>query len=362
MNVESALENSNPPGIQRRYDIDWLRVIAIAILLVFHIMIMFQSYANSIFFIKSPALLEILLIPLSLFSVMRIPLLFFVSGMGTAFSLRKRTCWQFLGERALRILVPLVFGAFAIVPIHYYLYAKYYGEDYSYVPDVGHLWFLLNIFIYILWYFALIYFSKEVQNWSYLKKLGNLIAKYPIAIYLLAIPYVLEALTIPSDMPYSLFYAPSVGYLLGAIAFLLGFTFILIGEPVWKALSGTKYLSLLLAITLYIIRITAFEIRPPHMYTALESISWIFAILGLGYTYLNKPGKVLQYLSRAAYPFYIVHMVFMYLGAYYVFPLELNPWLSLVLIILVTFAGCWLTFEMVKRIIFLRPLFGLKIK
>ena len=51
---------SNPS--KRRYDVDWLRVIAITILLVFHIMVMFQSYANQIRFIQSPVLLEVLLI------------------------------------------------------------------------------------------------------------------------------------------------------------------------------------------------------------------------------------------------------------------------------------------------------------
>ncbi|MCP4566890.1 MAG: hypothetical protein GY841_04845, partial [FCB group bacterium] len=75
-------EHANTPAgvvVQRRFDIDWLRVIAIGILLVFHIMIMFQSYANWIRFPQSPVLLEVLLIPLTLSSVMRIPLLFFVS-------------------------------------------------------------------------------------------------------------------------------------------------------------------------------------------------------------------------------------------------------------------------------------------
>ncbi len=123
----------------RRYDIDWLRVIAIGILLVFHIMIMFQSYANYVRFIQSPELLEVMMIPLSLSSVMRIPLLFFVSGMGVFFSLQRRTWGGLIWERTLRIVVPLIFGSLAIVPIHKFIYAKYYGEKFAYDFDFGHL-------------------------------------------------------------------------------------------------------------------------------------------------------------------------------------------------------------------------------
>jgi peptidoglycan/LPS O-acetylase OafA/YrhL len=346
----------------RRYDIDWLRVIAIAILLVFHIMIMFQSYANQIRFIQSPILLKILLIPLSLFSVMRIPLLFFVSGMGVSFSLQRRTWLQLLGERTIRILVPLIFGSIAIVPIHKFIYAEYYSEKFIYTFDMGHLWFLTNIFMYVLWFLALFYFHKEFQNWKFLGFLRRLIQRYPISIYLLALPYMLQALTIPADIPYALFYDSRVGLLLGMIAFLLGYTFIALGEAVWKAVSKIKYYCLGLAFVLFLVRLIVFEHHGPHLLTSIESISWIFGVFGLGYAFLNKPSKILSYLSQAAYPFYILHMIFLYLGAYIIFPLNVNVWLSLLFIIVFTFAGCFFSYEILKRIFFLRPLFGLKIR
>jgi membrane-bound acyltransferase YfiQ involved in biofilm formation len=83
---------------------------------------------------------------------------------------------------------------------------------------------------------------------------------------------------------------------------------------------------------------------------------------GLGYRYLNRPSKILSYLSTAAYPIYIVHMIFLYLGAYLIFPMNLNPWVSLLLITVFTFVGCFLSYEILRRIVFLRLLFGLKNK
>jgi len=280
--------------------------------------------------------------------------------MGVAFSLQRRSWLQLLLERTKRILVPLVFGSFAIVPIHKYIYAKYYSIEFSYFPDAGHLWFLINIFLYVLWFLALFYFAKQYRDSKFINFFRKLLDKYPFGIYFFAIPYVLQALTIPSDIPYSLFFDCRVGLLLGTVAFLLGFTFIVIGNPFWKAVSRIKYYTLGLALVLYIIRLNLFETQGPHPLTSVESISWVFGVLGLGHAYLNKPSKLLSYLSPAAYPVYIVHMIFLYWGAYIIFPLNLNPWASLLFIIVFTFAGCFISYEIIKRIFFLRPLFGLK--
>lgn len=355
-------QNTDKIASPRRHDIDWLRVIAIGILLVFHIMVMFQSYAKRIEFVQSPNLLEILLVPLSLFSIMRIPLLFFVSGMGVFFSLQKRTWLQLIGERTLRILVPLVFGTAAIVPIQLYIFAEFYGNEFVYRVDVHHLWFLINIYMYVLWFLALFYFHKEITNSIVFDILKNILTKYPYSIYLFAVPYLLQALTIPANTPYALYYDSGVGLMLGGIAFLLGFTFVAIGKPFWQAVSNYRYYTLTLAFVLFLIRISVFKSHGPHLMTSLESISWIYCAFGFGYTYLNKPGRLLSYLSPAAYPFYIVHMIFLNLGGYIIFPLNLNAWVSLLLIVLITFTGCFISYEILKRIFFLRPLFGMKIR
>ncbi|UCG26758.1 MAG: acyltransferase family protein, partial [Bacteroidales bacterium] len=84
----------------RRYDIDWLRVIAIGLLLIYHIAIGFQPWGVFIMFIQSEESLEFLWIPMSMLNVWRIPLLFFVSGMGVCFAIRKRNWKQLLQERA----------------------------------------------------------------------------------------------------------------------------------------------------------------------------------------------------------------------------------------------------------------------
>ena len=131
----------------RRYDIDWLRVIAIALLLIYHIAIVFQPWAMFIGFVRSKTPLQELWIPMTMLNVWRIPFLFFVSGMGLFFAMRKRNWKQLIGERSRRILVPFLFGIIAITPLHMYAFQAFYELPSSYYAHVGHLWFLGNIFV-----------------------------------------------------------------------------------------------------------------------------------------------------------------------------------------------------------------------
>ena len=62
--------------VVRRHEIDWLRVIAIGLLLIYHIAIIFQPWAMLIGFIKSDEPVEALWIPMTMLNVWRIPLLF----------------------------------------------------------------------------------------------------------------------------------------------------------------------------------------------------------------------------------------------------------------------------------------------
>ena len=342
----------------RRYDIDWLRVIAIALLLIYHVVIVFQPWGFYIGFIQSVETSNAIWIPMALLNVWRIPLLFFVSGMGVCFALRRRDWKQLLLDRARRILLPLIFGSFLIVPIHVFIFQKYYEQEIVYSPSVGHLWFLLNICIYVT---QIIGFAFLDKNYDY--KFFNAIRvllKRPYFIYLFIIPFVLEAELINPEY-FSLYVGTGHGFLIGMLAFFFGFLFIAIGDAFWNAVEKTKTTSLIIAFSLYLVRLFYYELNAPNFLTSIESMNWIFALLGFGYKYLNKPSKILSYLSQAAYPVYIIHMIFLYLASFIFLPLNLPLELNLILIILLTFIGCFITYDLIiRRVGFLRPLFGLK--
>ena len=80
----------------RRYDIDWLRVIAIGLLIIYHISITFQPWGIFIGFIQNSDPLPEIWPAMAMLNVWRIPLLFFVSGMGVCFAQSGSRDWSLL--------------------------------------------------------------------------------------------------------------------------------------------------------------------------------------------------------------------------------------------------------------------------
>lgn len=343
---------------ERRYDIDWLRVLAIGLLLIYHIGIAFQPWGVFIGFIQCDQSLQSLWPGMSMLNVWRIPLLFFVSGMGAGFAIKRRSWKQLLLERTRRILLPLVFGALAIVPVHILLWQKYYSQDLSYAPGLGHLWFLANIFIYVLVLSPLFFYLKRKEE----GRLSRWIRKSfstPLAFLIMAACFVIEAILLEPES-FAMYAMTLHGFILGLIAFLFGFLCIHSGTKFWLMVRRWRWPLLFISVGLYLVRYLVFKLEGPNFLAAIESCTWIFAVLGFANKYLNRPGKTLSYLSQGAYPIYILHMIFLYLASYLLFPLELTGWINFFLVIAITGAGCFLSYELIRRVRFVRPLFGLK--
>lgn len=342
----------------RRYDIDWLRVIAIGLLLIYHVAIAFQPWGVMIGFPTNKEPWTGLWVPMTMLNIWRIPLLFFVSGMGVYFALQRRTWKELIGERTARILVPLIFGVFVIVPLHLLLWRYYFNMQLMYNPDQGHLWFLGNIFTYVLIFTPVFYFLKRNEDGRVVYWIKRIFST-PLGFLVVVACIALEAMIL-KPYPYELYATTWHGYFLGLIAFFLGFCFVLAGQPFLDMIVRWKWAFVILAIGLFIVRITLLQLRAPYYLIALESCSWIFSLLAFGYRYLNRGGKALSYLSQAAYPVYILHMIFLYLGALLIFPMNIAVQLKFVILVLITVAGCFLTFELIRRLKWVRPLFGLK--
>ena len=343
-------------SMDRRYDIDWLRVIAIALLLVYHIAIGFQPWGVFIGFIQNNSSLESIWVPMSMLNVWRIPLLFFVSGMGVYFAIQRRDWKQLLVERSKRILIPFVFGMIAIVPLHIFLWQDYYHQEYSYIFNPAHLWFLGNICIYVLVLSPVFFYLKTNGKFhSALKKLFS----HPVGLLAISVPFVIEAVLVQPEN-FEMYAMTMHGFWLGLVAFFAGFCCVFSGDAFWKTVMNYRYVLLVIALGLYLVRLLHFELKSPDYLMAIESNFWVFTVFGFGHRYLNKPSNVLSYLSQAAYPIYIIHMVFLYLGSVILFGLELSAWYKFLILILFTNIGCYLLYEFViRRIVFLRPLFGL---
>jgi len=345
----------------RRYDIDWIRVIAIGLLIIYHVTITFQPWGIIFQFIQNEDSLEKLWIPMSLLNVWRIPILFFISGMGVFFAIKKRNWKALMLERTRRILIPLIIGYFLIVPIHVFIFQKYYHINLNYSAGLSHLWFLANIFIYII-ILSPVFFLLKTNYDSLIFRLSRKVIQFPLGIYMFLLPFIIEVLIIQPES-FSLYLFTQHGFWIGFLAFFFGFYFVALGNEFWNSLAKLKYVNILIALSLFFFRWFLFNLKAPLYLISIESMLWIFAIFGLSYSFLNYKNKWIVYLSKAAYPLYIVHMSFLYLSNYFIFPLNLNVGLKYIIIIVLTFMGSIVFYEFaINRNKLIRPLFGLKFK
>mgnify|MGYP002640853739 CR=1 FL=1 len=347
--------------MNRRYDIDWLRVIAIGLLIIYHTAIGFQPWGVFIQFIQNNTFLEWIWYPMSVLNIWRIPLLFFVSGMGIAFAMRSRDLKQLFLDRTIRILLPFVFGIFAMVPIHVFIWQAYYSQDICYSALPSRLWFLGFIFLYVFIFSSAFYYMNKNKDGKLVSWL-NKIFKNPLSMILVSIPFILESV-ITNPESYT-FYAMSLhGFIMGALAFFWGFTFVISGSSVWIMLNKWKFLFLAIGMGLFTLRFLKYDLESPNILMSLETVSCTVSVFGFAFQYLNRPSRSLTYLSQAVYPVYIIHMIVQYAASYFFFPLEIPAFIKFILVVFITFLGSFIIYELViRRVKFIRPLFGIKYK
>ena len=169
-----------PQESTRLYFIDWIRVLAFGLLILFHCTMPFVTFGWEIKNDEQSLLLSRVIIGLHQW---RLPLLFFIAGVGANFSLKKRSSLSFLGERFVRLFIPLLFAMFFTIPMQVYFEwlqeGKYSGSYFEFYPSVwdmvpypegsltwSHLWFVVYLFVFtvLLWPLFSLFKIKAIQN------------------------------------------------------------------------------------------------------------------------------------------------------------------------------------------------------
>ena len=155
---------------ERRYDLDWIRIGAFGLLILYHVGMYYVTWD---WHVKSPHASPTLEPLMRLTSPWRMSALFLVSGVATAYLLARLAPGPFLRQRSVRLLVPLAFGMLVIVPPQSYLevvekiaypgsYAQFWklyvsgygglcrGTDCLRMPTWNHLWFVAYLWVYTL--------------------------------------------------------------------------------------------------------------------------------------------------------------------------------------------------------------------
>jgi len=184
---------------QRQSYLDWLRILSIAGVLILH---SGMAYADDLWWhIKDKNSSQLILMLNIAMHLVRMPLLFFISGTVSYYMMQKRSAISFIGLRCTRLLVPLVVGMLVVVPPQIYMerlgqgYKGNFAEFYKTVFQLKfypqgslswhHLWFIAYLFIYDLVFaplFAWMMRSSKLQRalgWLSRGKLVFLLALPP---------------------------------------------------------------------------------------------------------------------------------------------------------------------------------------
>jgi len=366
----------------RRYDLDWLRVIVFALLIIYHVGMFFVPWG---WHIKNNHIYEWLKWPMLFLNQWRLPILFMISGMGTYYAFSKRNLRQFSWERFKRLGIPLVFGMLFIVPPQVYFerlannqftgsYWKYFlSVPYDGIYPEGnlswhHLWFLPYLLIFSLLLGPIFIYLRKNET-GFISRVKKFIGK-PFGLYWFVIPlYLLEAFMEPFfDITHALI-DDWFNFSFSLVLFFYGFILISTGIVFWKSVDKIKLKALALGIFAFLSQVFIWVFLEDgyvvHFTEALLKVlniwSWILVLFGYAAKYLNHKSNSLSYFNRAVYPFYILHQTITVILAYYLMDLSWGFFPKATPLILGTFGLSWLIYHfLILKIPLLHPLFGLK--
>jgi glucan biosynthesis protein C len=376
----------------RRHDLDWVRVCAFGLLVLYHVGMYYVSWD---WHVKSPAAGPAIEPLMLLTAPWRLSLLFLVSGAATAFLVGKSS-GGFLGARSWRLLVPLVFGMLVVVPpqVYYELMEKApsalpggYGAfwlaylragdlycqapgDCIDAPTWNHLWFVAYLWAYTVLLWALLRLAPGRMA-RIGERLGGLLPRAGLllwpAVLLVAARMLLSGRfesthDLVDDWYNHAQYLP---------LFLLGF-WIARADAVWERMCALRWPALWLALAAYAFLAWYFQRYtdtnvPPDALRLLQRGAWglnqwmaIVAILGFARHFAPGDSLLLRYLTPAVFPVYILHQTVIVVLAHHLKPLGIAPAVEGPLLVLATFGASFAGYELVRRARWLRPLFGLK--
>jgi peptidoglycan/LPS O-acetylase OafA/YrhL len=391
-NTKSGGEKS-----ERLYYLDWLRVILLFGVFLYHIIRPFDPLID--WHINNAEQSDIILTILLLVNPWGIPLFFLVAGAASMFALRRRSNQQFISERLMRLLIPFIVGSILLTPFQKYLEAlhkeTFEGSFLSYIPKLLaevisgnlltplifgrwglHLWFLGFLFVYSLLALPVFRWFKREAGKSFISWLGRLV-EVRGGILLFVLPLALARVLVQP------FFAVEERGWLDFVYFLL---FFILGYIIYSddrflsavrrdrwLLFGGGIMGLVIFFGLFagygdvvlewgLTFVVPWSIILIFAFT-LMSWGWALDVLYLGMKYLNFTNRWLEYGNETIMPFYLLHQPVIIVIAYFVVQWDVNLWVKLLIILISSFL---ITLGLVELLIRpfkpMRRLFGMKIR
>jgi glucans biosynthesis protein C len=371
--------------------IDWLRIMAVLLLIYFHSARIFDD--REPFYVKSEQLSRALSALIIVIGAWQMQLFFLLSGAGSFFALGFRSGGQYAWERFKRLFIPLVFGTCVIVPPQgYYTLLGKAGFDKSYLAylpqffafnpataggyrgtfEWAHLWFLAYLFTFSLLCIPIFLYLKKESGRKLVDRLAGFFEK-PGVIFLPAVWLaILEMALRPRWPGFQTLINDWANFTTYISYFIFGFVFCM-DDRFAKAIERQLKIVAALAIVCMfsLLAIETIDPKIPEGYNparllldafhAVNTWVWVIALIGLGRKFLNFKHWPLDYLNQAAFPFYVLHQTAIVLIGWYVIRLNTNVAVKYLLITtLALFTTLVIYDSFVRRTNPTRFLFGMK--
>jgi len=384
--IESVTAQNPSAASIRLHYLDWLRVLAILAIFIFHNTRLFDTDDWTI---KNTTTYLFGDIWKDFADSWGMPLILLISGASIFFALGKSSAGKYVKGILARLFLPLSLGIFTHIALQVYLerlnkgtfsgsfldfYPHYFDGMYGFGGNFAwmglHLWYLELLFILSMIFLPLFVWMKKTSSGGrVLQALGDLLA-LPGGLILLAVPVFLLIINLDT----ATWGNRDLGgwsILIYPFFFISGFVIISnrrlqerIREQRWAALVSGLILS-----SAYLYGEYSNNIPPAYSFggkldDALRGLSvwcWLLAVFGFGMQHLNSQTLFLKYANQAVLPFYILHQTVIVCLGYFIVQWAIPDLLKFALIIISSFLITIGLYEfLVRRVNLLRFLFGMK--
>ncbi|HCC35252.1 MAG TPA: hypothetical protein DEQ02_06295 [Ruminococcaceae bacterium] len=351
--------------MRKRY-LDMLRLLCVALLIPFHVMMMYNTWGEGQYVPGVP-------LPAAGWAVRLtypwfMPLMFAVAGISARYSLQKRGPVQYVAERLLRVGLPLLTGVLLINPFLSYIadisnngysggYLAHYAVFFTKWTDLSgydggfglaHLWFLLYLLIIALAALPVFLLCKRFAVFT-----ERIRRPFLLILLLGAVQALAENLLNLGGKSLMQYF----------VLFLVGM-FVLSDEQVQSKLKRfipALSVSALAASVWYAFAIDlkwdGFALDLPYF---LYGYVMMLALLGLGERYFDTRSKVLLRAAENSQLYYILHYPILTSAAFFLMPHITDIPLQIAVFIAVSFVLTALLSEAARRIPGIRVLLGMK--
>ena len=373
----------------RRYEFDWLRLLAILVVFLYHSTRFFNLGDWHVKNVHTFVWVEIW----NVFATRwMMPLFFIISGAASFYAIGKSGgWWKFYADKFLRLMIPVLIASVTHSALQVYLerltHGQFSGSFFSFLPEYFngvyfgidtpgnfafhgmHLWYLFVLFFFGLICYRLFVWLKGSGREA-LNRITTVLA-IPGLMYLwFSIPLLIMKALIPQ----AVLDVGSGGWgFLYYIWFLISGFMIVSSDRLQQHIKNLRWISLWLGLVLSAVYL--YQLFSPSravfpawigawIYTLLSFLStwcWLFAILGFGMRFLAFDRPVLRYANEAVLPFYILHQTVLLGIGFFIMTWEIHDALKWVIVFTSSFIIIMTLYALlIKKFELLRFLFGMK--